>query len=162
MKYLWSSVLLVLLAGVSACSSRNDVFTPETLTGNESVLYLYRPKASTPGLAKPLLLSYPEVFIDGRSMGVIPYNRRLALKLQPGQHELRLTGLTAQARGWEAHDIRRKITLPAGEASYLRLRVEYDLSRMNLGQPKAQYSIMLTPVREDDAVYEIRHVPAAR
>lgn len=146
-------VALLLLAGCA-----NPVFRPEqpAVSGN-AMLYLYRPAASTPGVAKPLRLSYPEVFIDGRSVGTIAYNRYLPLELKPGQHRIRLTGLTENAKGWEPRDIEREITVLPGRNHFLRLRVEYNLHEMNLGQPKAQYIILLTPVAEEDAQYEIRH-----
>ena len=152
----WLSVYL-LLAVLTGCAG-NPVFRPQTPQAGNTMLYLYRPEASTPGVAKPLRLSYPEVFIDDRSVGVIPYNRYLPLEMKPGKHEIRVTGLTAQARDWEVRDIRRVVNVPAGQASFLRLGVEYNLQKMNLMQPRSQYHILLTPVREEDAIYEIRHI----
>ena len=155
-------LLLGLTATISGCGS-NTVFKPTPIhTASGAMLYIYRPEAHTPGLAKPLRFSYPEVFVDGKSVGVIAYNRYLAVELAAGTHQIRLTGLTERAKSCEIRDINRKITLQAGESSFLRFRVEYDLSRMNLGQPRAQYSIFLTPVREDDAVYEIRKTTPMR
>ena len=153
------ALMLLVTAGIWGCAGNNPVFTPAT-PGNpgNAILYLYRPEASTPGVAKPLRFSYPEVFVDGRSVGVIPYDRYLALELAPGQHELRLTGLTAQAKDWEIRDIRRQVAVQRGQSHFLRFGVEYRLHDMNMLQPKSQYTILLTPVSSENAEYEIRHI----
>lgn len=145
----------LLLAGCAGSRSAFQLQTPQ-VAGN-AMLYLYRPEASTPGLAKPLRLSYPEVLVDGRSVGTIAYNSYLPIELQPGKHRIRLTGLTAQAKDWEPRDIDQVVTVRAHQNNFLRFRVDYNLREMNLLQPKSQYIILLTPVDEEDAQYEIRH-----
>ncbi len=146
------------LVSVLGCAGSNPVFRPQApaLAGN-TMLYLYRPEASTPGIAKPLRLSYPEVFVDGQPIGIIAYNRYMPIELKPGRHRMRLTGLTENAKDWEARDIEQDVTVEAGRNNYLRFRVEYNLREMSLGRPKSQYIILLTPVSERDAQYEIRN-----
>jgi hypothetical protein len=126
------------------------------------MLYLYRPEASTPGPTKPLRFSYPEVLVDGKSVGIIEYNRYLSVELSPGEHTIRLTGLTEKAKGWESRDINRTFTVRSGESKFLRFKVEFDLNQMNIFQPTPQYKIFLTPVDESDAIYEIRHTEPAK
>ncbi len=155
--------LLLVAAVLAACASGNAVFKPTPLQDpDHAMVYIYRPEATSPGLAKPLRFSHPEVFVGDLSLGALEYNRYLAVELPPGEHELRLTGLTAGASDWDIRDIRKKLDLAAGQSTFLRLRVEYNLSQMNLGQPQAQYHIQLTPVAEQDAIYEIRHVEPAQ
>ena len=85
--------LLIVCALLGSCSSPGH-FEPTPIVGSEAaMIYLYRPAASNPG-AKPLLLSYPEVMIDGVSHGVLKYNSYRAIELPPGIHDVRLTGLT--------------------------------------------------------------------
>jgi hypothetical protein len=157
------AVFLVAVTGVAGCSSGNAVFKPTPLqTAENAMVYLYRPEASSPGVAKPLRFSYPEVFVDDKSFGAIEYNRYLSMELPPGEHQLKLTGLTAGAKDWEIRDIKQKVSLSPGESKFMRFRVEYNTSQMNVGQPKAQYHILLIPLAEEEALYEIRHTtPAA-
>jgi hypothetical protein len=167
MKQIISGFLLAVLASTLGCAggsnggsnvANNPVFQPQQpLINGNTMLYLYRPAATTPGVAKPLFRSYPEVFIDDVSVGKITYNSYMPIELKPGKHQIRLTGLTANAMGWETRDIRQTVTVKAGQASFLRLKVEYDLHDMNLLQPKSKYLIHLGPVSADDAQYEIRH-----
>ena len=160
---LLSILLLSLLGCVNGGNSTNTVFQPTpAYTKGNAMLYLYRPAASSPGIAKPLRFSYPEVFIDGKSYGPIEYDRYMPIELTPGEHQIRLTGLTAKAKDWERRDIDRTIKVSKGESKFMRFRVEYNLAEMNLGQPKSQYSIFLTPVREEDAIYEIRKIKPMR
>jgi hypothetical protein len=124
---------------------------------SNGMLYIYRPEASTPGLAKPLRFSYPEVLVDDKSVGIIEYNRYLSVELPPGKHKVKLTGLTERAKDWEARDINQNVTVASGNKTFLRFRVDFDVDNMMIFQPKPQYKIFLTPVSENDAIYEIRY-----
>lgn len=154
-----ASILLVLGAGCANDAPPNThVFKPTPLQfSSHGMLYIYRPEASTPGVTKPLRFSYPEVLVDEKSVGVIEYDRYLSVELPPGKHTVRLTGLTERAKDWEARDINGSVNIKAGESSYLRFKVEFDLNNMMIFQPKAQYTMFLTPVDANDAIYEIRY-----
>ena len=145
--------LVLLLAG---CPN-TDYFdpTPKASTG-KAMVYLYRPEATNPGLAKPYRLSYPEIMVDGNSAGFLKYNRYLAVEVEPGEREFLVTGLTPDAR-WEPKDISYKLTTEAGKNYYMRLIVEFNTDKMTLGSFKNQYIFSFHPVPETDAVYEIRH-----
>lgn len=152
---LFGMLVLLLLSGCG----HNPVFSP-AVSANEvsAVVHLYRPEATTPGLAKPLRYSHPEILVDGAPVGVVGYNEYLSFTVLPGKHTLRITGLTPNARDWELRDINRPFTAEAGDTLYFRLKVEYNLKEMNLFQPKPSYVYFLTPVSANDAQYEIRHV----
>ena len=61
-------LLPLLLAG---CSNPAYFQAVQPSNPNNAVLYLYRPEASNPGLMQPLRFDYPEVFIDGQSIGTL-------------------------------------------------------------------------------------------
>ena len=165
MKHTSYALTLALLLALPGCSGtgssalpNTNVFKPTPLqSSSNGMLYIYRPEASTPGLAKPLRFSYPEVLVDGKSVGVIEYDRYLSVELKPGQHNIRLTGLTEKAKDWETKDINQVVTINAGGSTFRRFKVEYDVNNMMIFQPQAQYKIFLTPVNEGDAIYEIRY-----
>ena len=164
MKSISHVLMIALLAVLPGCGGTNNtlpntnVFKPTPLqSSSNGMLYIYRPEASTPGVAKPLRFSYPEVLVDNKSVGVIEYNRYLSVELKPGQHNIRLTGLTERAKDWETRDINQVVTISAGDSTFRRFKVEYDVNNMMIFQPKAQYKIFLTPVDEGDAIYEIRY-----
>lgn len=157
-------VIPVLLTGLCGCAGAGDalpntnVFKPTPLqSSSNGMLYIYRPEPTTPGLAKPLRFSYPEVLVDEKSVGVIEYDRYISVELPPGQHKIRLTGLTEKARDWEARDIIQIVNIKAGDSAYRRFKVEFDVNNMMIFQPKPEYKIFLTPVDAGDAVYEIRY-----
>ena len=155
-----SSTLLILSTFLlfAGCSGPGH-FEPQQPGGDLSMLYLYRPKADNPGM-QPLRRSYPDVQIDGRSVGQLTFNSHLGVSLSPGKHNVRITGLS-QNSSWEPRDIEQSVTVQPGEVKYLKLDVRFNLNEMNLGQPKASYLIHLRPVRSEDAVYEIRETSAA-
>ena len=142
----------------AACSSSPGYFEPAQPASNEALVYFYRPKADNPGM-QPLRGSYPDVQIDGRSVGQLKFNSHFVVSLAPGSHEVRITGLS-KAADWEPRDIEQRVNVKAGEVKYLKLDVRFNLSEMNLGQPKPSYLIYLTPMRTDDARYEIRDTAA--
>ncbi|MES2818081.1 MAG: hypothetical protein V4812_03750 [Pseudomonadota bacterium] len=153
---IYRSILLLILSAlllVSGCSAPG-YFEPQQPDKDSGMLYLYRPKADNPGM-QPLRLSYPDIQIDGRSVGPLKFNTHLAVGLSPGKHSIRITGLS-KAASWEPRDIEKAFMVEPGEVKYLKLDVRFNLREMNLGQPKPSYLIYLTPMRSEDAVYEIR------
>lgn len=146
-------LLPLLLAG---CSSPAYFQAVQPSNPNNAMLYLYRPEASNPGLMQPLRFDYPEVFIDGQSIGALKFNQYRHLELAPGTHNVRITGLSPAAK-WPIRDIEQKVTLNPAQIKYLKLDVQYNLNEMVIGQPSPSYSIHLTPMRSEDALYEIRH-----
>lgn len=152
------TALLCLPLLLSACSSTPGYFEAQQPTAGNSLLYLYRPKADNPGM-QPLRFSYPDIQLDGRSVGQLPFNSHFAVGLSPGKHTLRVTGLSKNAK-WEPRDIEQSFTVSAGEVKYMKLNVQYNLNEMNLGQPSPSYTLFLMPVRADDARYEIRNTSA--
>ena len=81
--------LLLGLTAVGGCvSSSYFEPTPIAKAGN-AMVYIYRPEATNPG-KKPLTLSYPEVMMDGQSVGS-PY--RGACKCEPWRDFCRQRGL---------------------------------------------------------------------
>lgn len=147
-------VLLIACVLLGACSSPGH-FEPTPIAGaGSAMVYLYRPAASNPG-SKPLLLSYPEVMIDGNSHGVLKYNSYLAIELPSGKHDFRLTGLTKNAK-WEPRDVEYGIDLKPGETAYLKFRVEFNTAEMGFLELAPKYIIGLSQVPESTAVYEIR------
>lgn len=146
---------LCALLALAGCSNSPGYFEPQPPTDGYSMLYLYRPKADNPGM-QPLRMSYPDIQIDGRSVGVLKFNTRMAFALTPGNHQIRVTGLSKKA-DWEPRDIEQSLSINAGETKYLKLDVAFNTREMNLGQPGPAYTIFLTPMRGEDAVYEIRN-----
>lgn len=120
-----------------------------------SVLYIYRPEANNPGI-QPLRFSYPDILINDTSIGVLHFNSHRYLELTPGSHTIRITGLS-KAANWTPKDIAQAFTIEPGEIKYLKLDVQYNLKEMNLGENSPSYSIYVTPVEADDAIYEIRY-----
>jgi hypothetical protein len=158
-QYVKSPLCRCLLLALFLSGCQNAMFTPAITPDMESaVVHLYRPKASTPGLAKPLVFAYPEVLIDNTSVGVVKYNEYISFRVTPGKHNIRITGLTAGARAWELRDIKQTIRAEAGQTLYMRLRVDFNVSEMApLTSPKPSYIYVLTPMSEENAAYEIRH-----
>jgi len=149
-----SKPLLITTFLVLAGCSGPGYFEPRQPSDGQSVVYVYRPKADNPGM-QPLRHAYPDIQIDGRSVGQLKFNSHLAVALQPGKHSIRITGLSKNAN-WEPRDIEQSFMVQPGEVKYLKLNVAFNLNEMNLGQPKPSYRIVLTPMRGEDALYEIR------
>lgn len=151
--------LLVLFA-LYGCATGSSYFEPTPIAqpGN-AMVYIYRPAGSNPGI-KPLTRSYPEVMVDGQSVGFLKYNEYLAVEVAPGARDFLVTGLTRDAK-WEPRDLSHTLDVSAGQSYFLRYQVEFDVDKMGLGTLKSKYIINLTPVSETDAVYEIRHTSNA-
>jgi hypothetical protein len=150
---------LVLIGSGGCVSSSYFEPTPIAKSGN-AMVYVYRPEATNPR-KKPLTLSYPELVMDGRSMGFLKYNKYLALEVAPGKREFLVTGLTRDAK-WEPKDRSFTLDVQPGETYYMRFRVEFDTAKMSLGTFKGQYIITFNPVPHEDAIYEIRHTDKAK
>ena len=156
MKLLFATLSILTL---SACPN-TAYFEPTPIAqSGKAMVYIYRPEATNPG-KKPLRLSYPEVMMDGSSVGFLKYNEHLALEVAPGEHEFVVTGLTKNAK-WEPKDRKYTLKVETGESYFIRFRVEFDTAKMSLGTFKGQYIINFHPVDETDAVYEIRHTSKA-
>ena len=150
---------LLALACLTGCVS-SSFFEPTPLANPaNAMVYIYRPAATNPG-KKPLTMSYPEVMLDGASVGLLKYNEYLALEVTPGQREFLVTGLTRDAK-WEPRDRSYTLKVESGKSYFLRYRVEFDTAKMSLGTFKGQYIINFQPVNETDAVYEIRDASKA-
>lgn len=164
-KKLGMRIASFLAAGLlAACANTVGHFTPTAASDPaNTVLYVYRPAATSPGLMKPLKFDYPDVQIDGRSIGVLKYDEYLVSELTPGAHKLTITGLTTIAKGWSERDIEHTIPANRGKQAFMKLQVEYDTDQMTIGQLGPRYTIKLIPVDADDAIYEIRNTtPATR
>lgn len=159
MKRIHTSLCLLVLTGLCGCAG-SSYFEPTPLAdpGN-AMVYVYRPEATNPG-KKPLTRSYPEVMVDGRSVGFLKYREYLAVEIAPGTREFLVTGLTPQAR-WEPRDVSYTFEPEPGKSYFLRFRVEFDVANMSIGSFRGQYIINLTPVSDTDAVYEMRHTSKA-
>lgn len=161
LSYLFGGIASLIL---SACTQTVGHFSPTVANNpNNTVFYIYRPAADTPGVMKPLKYDYPDVLIDGKSIGVLKYDEYLVTELTPGTHNVTITGLTTASKGWADRDINQVIPASQNKQVFLKLQVEYDLDEMNLGQPGAKYNIQLIPVDAENAQYEIRNtVPASK
>jgi hypothetical protein len=159
---LFFTMLCALSLVLSACTQTVGHFTP-TLAKNpeNTVFYIYRPAATTPGLMKPLKFDYPDILIDGTSIGVLKYDQYLVTELTPGTHTITVTGLTTAASGWAERDIERAIPASRNKQEFMKLQVEYDTEQMTLDQLGAKYTIQLMPVDGNDAKYEIRNTKPA-
>lgn len=150
-------LLTLTLATLFQGCANSDYFEPAPVADSgKAMVYVYRPAATTPGPARPLWNSYPEIMVDGESVGFVKYNRHLPVEVAAGEREFLLTGLTPDAR-WAPKDLKYKLKTEPGGTYYLRLRVEFDTDKMSLGTFKNQYIINFHPVEGEDAIYEIRH-----
>lgn len=154
--------LMPLLALFTLAGCPNKAYFEPTPLANEgkAMVYVYRPAASNPG-KKPLRLSYPEVMLDGNSVGFLKYNEYLAVEVEPGQREFLLTGLTRDAR-WKPKDRKYTLRVSPNESYFMRFGVEFDVAKMSLGTFSGQYIITFHPVDRSEAVYEIRHTDSSQ
>jgi hypothetical protein len=155
MRTAFYTALFMLTVVVSGCTG-SSFFEPTTLQNPENAMvYIYRPAATNPG-KKPLTLSYPEIMVDGMSVGFLKYKEYLPLELAPGKRDFVVTGLTRDAK-WELRDSSYKLKVEPGKSYFLRYRVEFNVDKMSIGTFKGQYLTGFSPIDETDAVYEIRH-----
>lgn len=159
MRYLLAATALLLGFVLQGCQHNAYFEAAEPSSPDKALVYLYRPKATNPG-KKPLVMSYPDILVDGDSVGVLRYNEYLTLELEPGQREFVATGLT-QTANWKPKNVSYKIKLEAGQRYFMRLRVEYNTDHMTIGSFRDQYLIHMHPVDESEALYEIRYADSA-
>jgi len=152
--------IVVTFTALSACAGYGSFEYQQLQDPSNALLYVYRTKSHNPGRA-PLPYSYPEVFANQQSLGVLHYKTYLVEELPTGQYELKFTGLTDKAR-WKQRDIKHTIQLQPGETRFIKLDVNFNLDQMNIGQPGPKYSIFVTPVSFDNAQYEIRDTSPAK
>lgn len=155
MKYLLTLTAFVCAINLAGCQHNAYFEAALPSSPDNALVYLYRPQASNPG-KKPLVLSYPDILVDGDSVGVLKYNEYLVLELAPGQREFVATGLTRQAN-WKPENVSYNMRLEAGQRYFMRLRVEYDTDHMTIGSFRGQYLIHMHAVDETEALYEIRY-----
>jgi hypothetical protein len=154
---IWLAALVLLSIG--ACSS-TPYFVEQTLSDpSKALVYVYRSKATNPG-KKPMRYSYPDIQVDGASLGVLRYNEFLVAELEPGRRDFLATGLSPIS-DWNQGEARYTQQLEAGKTYYLRLRVEYNTDNMSVGTFKGQYLIHLHALDYNEAVYEIRDASRA-
>ena len=147
-------ISLCLFGLVSSCASPGH-FTPVSLDSpDDAILYIYRPRANNPG-AQPLRRSYPEMILDGKSIGMMKFKNYKYIKIKPGSHELTATGLTEGSK-WKPRDLNLKFKIQSGETKYIKLNVQYNMKDMHVIESGPQYSIFLTPMNANTAIYEIR------
>lgn len=94
--------------------------------------------------------------VDGKSVGILEFNKHLPVELSAGKHSMLVTGLVSPAE-WEIADIQEAFSLAPGEVKYLKLDVQFNLDEMALGESSAKYSVFLTPMESATAVSEIRN-----
>ena len=153
--HLVSGILILVLSG---CAQTVGHFTPAVASSpNNTIFYIYRPAATSLGLMKPLKYDYPDILIDGKSIGVLKYNKYLVAELTPGAHNITITGLTAASSGWAKRDIEQVIPASQSKQVFMKLRVEYDVNKMTLDHPGSKYIINLLSVDGENAKNEIRN-----
>ena len=148
------SLVVLLLVSLNGCSSPGHFQPASPASQDDALLYLYRPKADNPG-AQPLRRSYPDMILDGNSIGVLKFKEYKTVSIKPGDHTLTATGLTPQA-SWRPVDKGLKFKIQAGETKYIKLDVQYNIKDMHVLQSGAEYLIFLTPMKANSAIYEIR------
>lgn len=148
-------IAVVVNLSLTACANSDYFEATSLVNADNAMVYIYRPAATNPG-KKPLVTSYPEITVDGKSVGMLKYNKYMAVEVSPGEHDIVATGLTRDAR-WEPEDRSYSLKTEAGESYFMRFRVEFNTDAMSIGTFRGQYQIHLHPVDESEAVYEIRH-----
>ena len=106
-------IVLLLIAFITACAGPEHFEPLQPTATDASVLYIYRPKADNPG-AQPLRYSYPDMILDEQSVGALKFNTHKQLLLEPGRHQLKVTGLTKQAK-WKEKDKELEFEIQPGE-----------------------------------------------
>lgn len=147
-------VLAALVAGCGAGrTARGGAFEPPQVSSAETAqLVVYRPKQQWREKAG----SYPEVLVDGTSMGILRYNGYLVWELPTGHAGMKVTGFGDKARNWEFKDRELSLHLKQGETIYVRMVVRYDEKSNVLGRPGMDYMLVVHPVSGNDAIYELK------
>jgi hypothetical protein len=143
--------------GVGRAAQGESYQAPMLADSANSQIIIYRPKQTWREEAG----SYPEVFLGDQSIGVLRYNGFLVQEVPPGQLQLKVTGLTAPASKWSHRDREIPMITEAGKTYYFRVVVRYDQSSNTLGNPGMDYLLIVNPVSEDDAKYELPGLKAS-
>lgn len=122
---------------------------PTAKDPNNGLLVLYRPKQSWRAAAK----RYPDVLMNGASIGTLKYNGFLLYEAPPGQHQLRITGLSKNANKWDFKDRDRAIRFEQGATRYVQVVVRFDDSSNSLGNPGMSHTLHVSSARAEDARY---------
>lgn len=154
------SVLTVLLllpisVLINGCQSTNKAegnqYKVDKSGSNASAIYLYRPNGGHKGKS----LEYPEVFIDGTSLGIMKAKGYMMKEVPTGQHEIRITGATNKA-DWSFPEIKRTINVRPNSKNYFRLMVRFDMDSNQLLGLMMKHELFLTPVEADEAIREMK------
>jgi hypothetical protein len=153
-------LFILLLALISsACTSDPKYFEAIQPVDDESVLYVYRAKVKGVVL-QPMRYSYPDLILDGNSVGVLKYKTHRAIPIKAGKHELRVTGLTKLAK-WDQKDKKLSFKIKPGQIKYLKINIHYDIDENNHIETMNKRAIYITPIDPEDAIYEIRDTEEA-
>jgi hypothetical protein len=152
MRCVFLMLIIPAFTGLVACANYGkSIEIDRPADPSEVVVYIYRPVTQW----RPKTREYPEVLVDGQTVGVLKYKRYIQLSLPPGEHDLKLTGLTEASR-WSFRDSEHRLTLDHGEVAYYHLQVRFDESSNQIGSPGMDYNVYFGPVSAEDAVYELR------
>lgn len=147
-------IILSFILLLSGCSGPGYFEPIEPEAGAQAVLYIYRPKADNPGV-QPLRFYYPDLLINGESIGVLHFNRYRMVRLDAGEYTLKATGLTEIAK-WAPKDRDLAFKLEPGEVRFIKLNIRFNETTVSVGEPKDKHLIFLTPMDAQAARYEIR------
>lgn len=152
--YFWRYFVLIPLIGLlTACGllrpDLGDPPAPPVVSSAETAqLVVYRPRQRV----HRKIDIYPDVLLDGTSLGGLRYNGFLVYPTAPADAELLITGQGKQASGWIFPDRSLSIRLKAGQTLYVRLIVHYE--NAGLTRP-GDYSLEVRTVRESTALVEM-------
>lgn len=151
--------ILFLAVSSTACSSDPKYFEVIQPTEDEGILYVYRAKVKGV-LIQPMRFSYPDLILDGKSIGVLKYMTHRAIPIKAGKHHLKVTGLTEKAK-WDQKDKELNFKIKPGQIKYLKINIQYDIDEINHVTTMNKRAIYITPVDADKAIYEIRDTDEA-
>ena len=140
---------------ISGCQSTNQAegnqYKVDESESKTAVIYLYRPNTGHKGKA----LEYPEVFIDGESLGVMKVRGYMMKEVSAGKHEIRITGATNKA-DWSFPEKKRTFNVKPESKNYFRLMVRFDMDSNQLLGLMMKHELFLTPVEADEAIREMK------
>lgn len=145
--------LVCTLAGCGAGqSAKGESYTAPALQDeSKALIVIYRPAQSWRANAG----AYPEVFLDGNSMGVIRYQGYLTAEVSPSSRKLLFTGLSPAAHDWEFKDRTLPLRLKPGKTHYYEVIVIYDEKSNVLGRPGMDFTLQIIPSSEKTARYQL-------
>lgn len=151
--------ILFSLISSNAYADPNNSDAVEPVDG-EATLIVYRTKIKGI-LVQPMRRSYPDLILDGSSVGVLKYKKHKIIPIKAGKHRLKVTGLTDKAK-WDQRDKELAFNVKPGETKYLKINIQYDIDEMNKLTTYNKRAVYITPVDTDDAVYEVRDTKEAK